>query len=219
MISIEPIILSLKLSLLTSLILIFLTAPIAWLISQSPQHRNRWVIEALVYFPLILPPAALGFYLLLLLGQNGPFASLHLAFHFSGILIGSIVYSFSFVIQPLFVAFETLPRAMFEFAKVDAVSNRQRFFFLALPLSYRSILRAFFLGFSHTMGSFGVLVILGGSIEGQTKVASIALWEKIENGQYDQAHFYALAMVASSLFILLLMRLIAPKPDKSFMGR
>ncbi len=148
-----------------------------------------------------MPPTVLGFYLLMILGKNGPFALLNLAFQFKGILIAAVIYSFPFVLQPLLVAFEKIPLSMMEFAKVDGISYWRRFFYLALPLSLKGISRAALLGFSHTMGAFGIILIIGGSIEGRTKTAAIALWEKVEMGDYGTAHIYALILMAISALV------------------
>ncbi len=197
----SPIFISLQLSFLTVLLLLFLAAPCAWWLIHLKAQKSRYIAEPILNFPLIMPPTVLGFYLLMLLGKNGPFALFNLAFQFSGILIASIIYSFPFVLQPLLVAFEKIPAVMLEFAKVDGVSYWRRFFYLALPLSFKGISRAALLGFSHTMGAFGIILIIGGSIEGRTKTASIALWEKIEMGDYLSAHIYALILIAISIVI------------------
>ncbi len=202
----SPILISLKLSFLTVFFLLFLAAPCAWWLVQLKAQKNRYIIEPILNFPLIMPPTVLGFYLLMLLGQKGPLGFLGLAFHFYGILIASILYSFPFVLQPLLVAFEKIPTVMLEFAKVDGVSYWKRFLHLALPLSLKGISRAALLGFSHTMGAFGVILIIGGSIEGRTKTASIALWEKIEMGDYHSAHIYAVILIVISAAIFLGLR-------------
>ncbi len=206
MIDLSPIFISLQLSFITIIILLCLAAPCAWWLIQLKAQKSRYIAEPILNFPLIMPPTVLGFYLLMLLGNNGPFGMLNLAFQFNGILVASVIYSFPFVLQPLLVAFEKIPIVMLEFAKVDGISYWRRFFYLALPLSFKGISRAALLGFSHTMGAFGIILIIGGSIEGRTKTASIALWEKIEMGDYLSAHIYAIILIVISIIIFFVLR-------------
>ncbi len=206
MINLTPIFISLQLSFITVALLLLLATPCAWWLVNLRAQKSRYIIEPILNFPLIMPPTVLGFYLLMLLGKSGPFAAFNLAFQFEGILIAAIIYSFPFVLQHLLVAFEKIPSAMIEFAKVDGVPYWRCFFHLALPLSLKGISRAALLGFSHTMGAFGIILIIGGSIEGRTKTAAIALWEKVEMGDYMSAHIYALILIIISAFVFLGLR-------------
>lgn len=199
----QPVILSLQISVLSTILLLILVPPCAWWLSQSQHHRRKFIIESILNLPLILPPAVLGFYLLLLFGQNGPLWFLKLAFSFHGLVIAAIIYCFPFVLQPLLVSFHALPQNMLEAAKIDGTSSLQQFLHLGLPLSRKGLVRGALLGFSHTMGAFGIMLIVGGAISGKTKVVSVTLWEKIETGDYQGAHFYALilAIISLSIFI------------------
>ncbi len=194
-----PIFLSIQISVICMLFLLLLAPICAWWLSNT-QSRIAIIVESFLNLPLILPPTVLGFYLLLLFGKNGPIWFLHLAFSFHGLVVTAIIYSFPFALQPLLVAFHSLPKDMLEAAKMDGISNKQQFLHLALPLSRRGLVRAALLGFSHSMGAFGVMLIVGGAITGKTKVVSVILWEKIETGDYRGAHFYALLLAIISLF-------------------
>ncbi len=204
----QPIILSLQISLFTTIFLLILVPPCAWWLSQSKHHKSTIIIESIVNLPLILPPAVLGFYLLLLFGQNGPLWFLKLAFSFHGLVVAAIIYCFPFALQPVLVAFHGLSQNMLEAAKIDGLSGMQRFLYLGLPLSRKGLVRAALLGFSHTMGAFGIMLIVGGAISGKTKVVSVTLWEKIEMGDYQSAHFYALILAIISLFIFILAKFL-----------
>ncbi len=202
--------LTLRLAATTTLVLLLIGTPIAWWLSRT----SAWFkapIEALVALPLVLPPTVLGFYLLVALGSRGPIgAALRalgqepLAFSFSGLVIGSVIYSLPFVVQPLQSAFESVGRRPLEVAATLGASPLDRFFTVAVPLARRAFLAAATLGFAHTMGEFGVVLMIGGNIPGKTQVLSIAIYDHVEMMQYAQAHTLAAGLLVFSFIVLLL---------------
>jgi molybdate transport system permease protein len=200
--------LTLKLAFITTLILLILGTPLAWFLAQS-RWRFKFFLEALVALPLVLPPTVLGFYLLLMLGSNGPFGSFMqaigaepLAFSFSGLVIGSVIYSIPFVVQPLQDAFSNIGRRPMEVAATLGAAPLDRFVTVALPLARQGFLTAIILGFAHTLGEFGVVLMIGGNIPGETKVLSIAIYEHVEALQYANAHLLAASLVLLSFLML-----------------
>ena len=202
--------LTLKLATLTTLILLILGTPLAWWLARS---RLRWkvLIEAVVALPLVLPPTVLGFYLLLALGPRGPIGGLvtalggnGLAFTFTGLLIGSTFYSLPFVVQPLQVAFAAIEGRQLEAAATLRAAPLDRFFSVAAPLARRGFLTAAVLGFAHTIGEFGVVLMIGGNIPGETQVLSIAIYDHVEALEYGQAHALSGGLLALSFLMLLL---------------
>ena len=200
---------TLKLALISTIILLLLGAPLAWWLARS-RWRYRFVAEAVVALPLVLPPTVLGFYLLLLLGPGGPvggaFTALGgrpLAFTFTGLVIGSVIYSLPFVVQPLQNAFSAVGRRPLEAAATLRASPMDRFFTVAVPLARPGFLTACVLGFAHTLGEFGVVLMIGGNIPGQTRVASIAIYDHVESLDYVQAHWMAGALLVLSFLLLL----------------
>ncbi len=201
--------LTLKLATVTSVILLLISTPLAWWLANT-RHRVKPLLEAIVSLPLILPPTVLGFYLLIAFTPAGAIGSTwqtligsQLAFSFSALVIGSVIYSLPFVVQPIQSAFEQLPSSLLEAAATLGSSPLDRFFSVILPLSQRSFITAFSLGFAHTIGEFGVVLMIGGNIPGETQVLSIALYDHVETLQYGQAHQLAAGLLAFSLILLM----------------
>ncbi|HAN68912.1 MAG TPA: molybdate ABC transporter permease subunit [Halieaceae bacterium] len=201
---------TLQLAAVSTVLLLLLATPLAWWLSQTAV-RGRVLVEALVTLPLVLPPTVLGFYLLLLLGPEGAVGGTlerigvgHLAFSFSGLVVGSMVYSLPFVVQPLQNAFAATGARLFDVAATLRASPLDRFLTIALPLARRGYLTAAVLAFAHTLGEFGVIIMLGGNIPGETRVASIAIYNHVESLDYGAAHALALTLVVLSLSLLTL---------------
>ncbi|MBB5016426.1 molybdate ABC transporter permease subunit [Rehaibacterium terrae] len=199
---------TLRLCLWTTVILLLLGTPLAWWLAHT-RSRFRAAVEALVALPLVLPPTVLGFYLLVALGPRGPVGGLletlggtHLAFSFSGILIGSVLYSLPFAVQPLQDGFRAIGRQPLEVAATLGAGPLDRFFTVALPLARGSVLTAATLAFAHTMGEFGVVLMIGGSIPGETQVLSIAIYDAAEALDYRRAHILSALLLALSFVIL-----------------
>jgi len=193
---------TLKLAAISTAILLMVGTPLAWWLARS-RARFKFIVEALVALPLVLPPTVLGFYLLLGLGANGPFANLSLAFTFSGLVVGSVVYSMPFVVQPLQNAFANINERQLEVAATLRATPSDRFFSIILPLARPGFLTAGVLGFAHTIGEFGVVLMIGGNIPGETQVASIAIYDHVESLEYAQAHWLSAALLFVSFVLLL----------------
>ena len=200
---------TLKLASISTLLLLVLGTPLAWWLARS-RWRFKLVIEALIALPLILPPSVLGFYLLLALGPNGPIGGVvdflggpPLAFSFSGLVIGSVFYSLPFVVQPLQNGFSSLGRRPLEVAATLGASPLDQFFSVAIPMAKSSFITAGVLGFAHTLGEFGVVLMIGGNIPGSTQVASIAIYDHVETLEYAQAHALAGCLLFLSFVMLL----------------
>lgn len=197
--------LTLKLAAVSTLILLLLCTPVAWWLART-RFRFKFVIDAIIALPLVLPPTVLGFYLLIFLGRKGPLAQLFdttLAFTFVGLVIGSVLYSLPFVIQPLQNAFLTIGERPIEVATTLRASPLDRFFSVVLPMAKHGYLTAAVLGFAHTLGEFGVVLMIGGSIPGKTQVASIAIYDHVESLEYGQAHSLSGALLLLSFVLLL----------------
>ena len=204
-----PVWISLKLASVTVVVLMLLGTPLAWWLAFT-RSRSRAVVEALVAMPLVLPPTVLGFYLLILLGPAGPIGSFWvevtgttLTFSFSGLVIASVIYSFPFAVQPLQTAFEGIGRAPLEAAATLGATPLDRFLRGASPLALRGYLSAIVLGFAHTLGEFGVVLMVGGNIPGVTKVISIAIYEQVETLNYAEAHYLSAGLLTFSFVVLL----------------
>ena len=200
---------TLKLALLTTFILLLIGTPLAWWLSRS-RWRYKFLLEAIIALPLVLPPTVLGFYLLLLLGSNGPLGGLMvalggqpLAFTFTGLVIGSVVYSMPFVIQPLQNAFSAIGQRPMEVAATLRASPLDRFFTVAIPLARPGFLTAAVLGFAHTVGEFGVVLMIGGNIPGETQVLSIAIYDHVESLEYAHAHWLSGGLLLMSFLLLI----------------
>ena len=201
--------LTLKLAGVSTLILLCLGTPLAWWLSQT-RIRGKSVVEALIALPLVLPPTVLGFYLLLALSPSGPIGSSldflglpSLAFTFSGLVLGSVIYSLPFVVQPLQTSFIAIGRRPLEVAATLGAGPLDRLLNILLPLSKIGYLTAIVLGFAHTMGEFGVVLMIGGNIPGQTQVLSIAIYNHVEALEYSQAHLLAGLLLCFSFLVLL----------------
>lgn len=203
----QAVILTTKLAGLTTLLLLVLGTPLAWWLART-RTRLSILVQALVAMPLVLPPTVLGFYLLLLLGAGGPLAALGLeplAFRFPGLVVGSLVYSLPFVVQPLSAAFRAIPEELLDAAASLRAGPLDRFFSLALPLAKDGVLTAAVLGFAHTVGEFGVVLMIGGNIPGATRVLSIALYDHVEVQEYAEAQRLAAGLLVFALAILVLL--------------
>lgn len=205
-----PLYLSAKLAFITTFVLLICATPVAFLMAFK-SFKGKFVLESLIGLPLVVPPTVLGFYLLLVMGNNGflgrfwtNLTGWPLAFTFAGLVVASVVYSFPFAVQPIKASFEKIDLRLLEMAKVLGLSDSQTFFKIALPNASNGICAAAILVFAHTMGEFGVILMVGGSIPNETKVASIAIYEYVENMQYQEAAALSLVMVIGSYLILLL---------------
>jgi molybdate transport system permease protein len=201
--------LTLELAGVSTLVLLLLGTPLAWWLARSAS-RLRFVVEALVALPLVLPPTVLGFYLLIALAPHGPFGATTealglppLAFSFSGLVIGSVFYSLPFVVQPLQEAFRAIGQRPFDVAATLRASPLDRFFTVALPLARPGFLTATVLGFAHTLGEFGVVLMIGGNIPGETQVISIAIYEHVEALDYERAHVLSAVLLVLSFVMLM----------------
>jgi len=210
MINMTPFILSFKLAALTTLILFVVALPFSWWLSQT-KAKFKPILEALTALPIVLPPSVLGFYLLVVLSPNsalgGFFEELFgvkLVFSFVGLVIASCFYSLPFMVQPLQSGFEGLNKHMIEASYLAGKNTLQTIFKVALPNIKPSLITALIITFAHTVGEFGVVLMVGGSIPSETKVASVAIYEMVEMMDYEQAHIYAAIMVLMSFFVLLL---------------
>lgn len=202
------------LALVTTLLLIIIGAPIAWWLARS-EARGKELVAALVSLPLILPPTVIGFYLLIALGPNGPggiIASLWgartLAFSFEGLVIGSVVYSLPFMVGPLRLAFEAISREVLESAATLGASPMTSFFTVAAPLARNGLIAGAILSFAHTVGEFGVVLMIGGNIPGETRVLSVAIYDAVEQLEWGDAHILAFLMVIFAFAVASLTMLI-----------
>ena len=199
---------SLQLAGLTTLILLLLGTPLAWWLARS-RWRFKFVLEALVALPLVLPPTVLGFYLLVALGPAGPVGRLlealggqALAFTFGGLVVGSVLYSLPFVVQPLQDAFAALGERPLEVAATLGASPLDRFLTVAVPLARPGFLTGAVLGFAHTLGEFGVVLMIGGNIPGRTQVLSIAIYDHVEALEYGRAHVLSAGLLVLAFVLL-----------------
>ena len=207
----QPVWLTLKLATLTTLILLLVGTPLAWWLARSRCACRDW-ISAIVALPLVLPPTVLGFYLLLMLGPQGPVGQFTqalgigtLPFTFSGLVIGSVLYSLPFVVQPVRNAFEAMGNRPMEVAATLRASPIYAFFTVALPLARPGFLTGAVLGFAHTVGEFGVVLMIGGNIPGETKVLSVAIYDHVESLEWSQAHWLAGGMLLFSFIVVVFM--------------
>ncbi len=197
-----------ELAALTTLILLIVGTPLAWGLART-RSRFKPLWAALVAMPLVLPPTVLGFYLLLLMGPQGPVGQLtqalglgRLPFSFAGLVVASVIYSLPFVVQPLQQAFEAIPERTLEAAATLRAAPLDRFFSVALPLARPGLVTAAVLGFAHTVGEFGVVLMIGGNIPDKTRVLSVALYDHVEAMEFAAAHHLAAGMVVFALLVL-----------------
>ena len=198
-----------KLASVSTIILLLIGTPIAWWLSQT-RFKFKVVFEAIIALPLVLPPTVLGFYLLITLGSNGPVGKLleslggsSIAFTFSGLVVGSVIYSIPFVVQPLQNSFSGIGSRPLEVAATLGASPLDRFFTVAVPLARSGFMTATVLGFAHTVGEFGVVLMIGGNIPGETGVLSIAIYDHVEAMEYGQAHWLSGGLLILSFIMLL----------------
>ena len=216
-----PIWLTLKLAVVTTLVLLLLGTPIAWWLARS---KARWkeAVAAIVALPLVLPPTVLGFYLLIALGPDGPggwlaglYGARTLAFTFEGLVAGSVIYSMPFVVQPIRNAFEAIGDRPLEVAATLRASAWDRFWSVAVPLARPGILTGAVLGFAHTVGEFGVVLMIGGNIPGETRVLSVAIYEYVETLQWTKAHILAAGLLTFAFLVILAVMLLEKRVGRA----
>jgi molybdate transport system permease protein len=204
----NPLWLSLTLAAVTTFVLLFLGTPLAWWLSGT-RSRAKPAIEAITALPLVLPPTVIGFYILIALGPASPIGSFWmkasgdaLTFSFSGLVIASVIYSLPFTVQPLQSAFEAIGRSPIEAAASLRAGPLDTFFSVVVPMSRRSFVAAAVLTFAHTIGEFGIVLMVGGNIPGKTKVISIAIYEQVETLNYADAHLLSAGLLLFSFVVL-----------------
>lgn len=217
----DAVVLTLELATITTLVLLVVGTPIAWWLARS---RARWkeVVGSIVALPLVLPPTVLGFYLLLILGPSSPIGQAAsavfghaLPFTFEGLVVGSVIYSLPFMVQPVRNAFEAIGDRPLEVAATLRASPMDAFLTVALPLARPGLLTGAVLAFAHTMGEFGVVLMIGGNIPGETKVLSVAIYDFVETLEWGKAHVLAAGMLGFSFLVILVMTLT----EKRMRGR
>ncbi|UZJ37208.1 MULTISPECIES: molybdate ABC transporter permease subunit [unclassified Prosthecochloris] len=206
---IQPFLLSFRLAAITTVMLFIISVPLAWKLSQT-RSRSKPFVEALVSMPIVLPPTVLGFYLLVFLSDRSPLGGfikevlgLDLVFTFEGVLVASCIYSFPFMLQPLQSGMEQVPVKLLEASYTLGKSKFNTLFHVILPNIKPSLLTGLIITFAHTVGEFGVVLMVGGSIQGETRVASIAIYELVELLDYRTAHIYSLILIAFSFIVLM----------------
>ncbi|WP_188422403.1 molybdate ABC transporter permease subunit [Oxalicibacterium solurbis] len=214
--NISAVVLTLELAALTTLILLLIGTPVAWWLART----RSWLkgpIGAFVALPLVLPPSVIGFYLLVTLGPNGPIGKLTqvlglgtLPFTFAGLVVGSVLYSMPFVVQPIQNAFEAIGERPLEAAATLRASPLDTFFSVILPLARPGYLTATVMGFAHTVGEFGVVLMIGGNIPEKTRLVSVQIYDHVEALEYAQAHWLAAGMVVFSLLVLITLYTLNP---------
>ena len=212
----SAVILTLKLATLTTLILLVVSTPLAWHLAHT---RGWWrgPVNAVVNLPFVLPPTVLGFYLLVLMGPKGPIGQLcdsigvpRLPFTFYGLLVASVIYSLPFVVQPLQNAFQTIGRGPLEAAATLRATPWDTFFSVIVPMAKSSYITAVVMGFAHTVGEFGVVMMIGGDIPDETRVLSVTIYDHVETLEFTQAHYLSAGLLAFSFVVLLLLYLFNP---------
>jgi len=218
----EPFILSFKLALTTTIILFIIALPLAWYLSQT-KSKIKPLLEALTALPIVLPPSVLGFYILYTLSLNSPIGSffdeylgIKLVFNFTGLVVASCFYSLPFMVQPLQSGFESLNKNMLEASYISGKSKFTTLFNVALPNIKPALLTAIIITFAHTVGEFGVVLMVGGSIPYETKVASVAIYEYVEVLDYANAHIYSAIMLIMSFIVLFGVYVFNAKQKKTF---
>ena len=210
----QPVRLTIELAAITTIVLLVVGTPIAWWLARSKAWWKE-AVAALIAMPLVLPPTVLGFYLLLMLGPNGPggliaglWGARTLAFTFEGLVVGSVFYSMPFVVQPIRNAFAAIGDRPLEVAATLRASPRRAFWTVAVPMARPGFLTGAVLGFAHTVGEFGVVLMIGGNIPGKTKVLSVAIYDYVETSQWREANILAAGMVVFAFAVILSMTLI-----------
>ncbi len=218
----EPFLLSFKLAGLTTLILFIISVPFAWYLSQT-SSRVKPFLESLTALPIVLPPSVLGFYILVALSQNSPIGlffedvfGVKLVFNFTGLVVASCFYSLPFMVQPLQGGFESINKNMLEASYISGKSKIETMIKVALPNIKPALMTAIIVTFAHTVGEFGVVLMVGGSIPGETKVASVAIYEMVEIMDYKSAHIYSAIMVIISFLVLLSVYIFNGRQNKKF---
>jgi molybdate transport system permease protein len=213
----QPVLLTIELAFVSTLLLLLLGTPIAWWLARSPSWWKE-IPATIVALPLVLPPTVIGFYLLIALGPNGPGGALAglwggrtLAFSFAGLVIGSVVYSMPFVVQPIRNAFEAMGDRPLEVAATLRASPLRTFWTVAVPLARPGFLTAAVLGFAHCVGEFGIVLMIGGNIPGRTRVMSVAIYDDVETAQWGRAHTLAAGMLVFAFVVILAIRLVETK--------
>ena len=221
MISWEPFFITFKLAIITSSLLFIISIPVAYWLAYS-RYKIKFIFEATVSLPLVLPPSVLGFYLLVVLGEEsvvGAFLSeyfdLHLPFTFTGLVIGSIIYSLPFMIQPMQTGFQNLPLSLKEASYTLGKSSYKTLFMVLLPNMKSSMLTGIVLSFAHTVGEFGLVLMIGGNLKG-TRVASIAIYDSVNRLDYNAAHIYSLVLLLFSFITLLIVYSFNKRGIRSF---
>lgn len=211
--------LTIKLASTTTVLLLLLGTPLAWWLART-HSKWRGPIGAVVALPLVLPPTVLGFYLLVAMGPNGLLGQLTqslglglLPFSFAGLVVGSVLYSMPFVVQPLQNAFEAIGERPLEVAATLRASPWDAFWSVAVPLARPGFISATILGFAHTVGEFGVVLMIGGNIPDKTRVISVLIYDHVEAMEYAQAHLLAGGMVVFSFLVLLALYTFNPQPS------
>ena len=222
--NLEPFIISFKLAFITTLILFFISLPLAWYLSQT-KSKAKPFLEAITALPLVLPPSVLGFYILWALSYNSPIGAffeeqfgIKLVFTFYGLVIASCFYSLPFMVQPLQSGFESLNKNMLEASYICGKSKFETLFKIALPNIKPSLITAIIVTFAHTVGEFGVVLMVGGSIPSETKVASVAIYEFVETLDYTNAHIYSAIMIIMSFLVLLSVYIFNKKKKRRSLG-
>jgi len=210
---IEPLILTIQLAAITTIVLLLIGTPIAWWLANT-RTKIKPVVEAIVALPIVLPPTVMGFYLLIFLGPQGALGSFWvsitgeaLTFSFLGLVIASVIYSFPFVVQPLQSGFENVGHGLMEAAHTLGAKPLDAFFSVAMPMAKRAYLTAFILGFAHTLGEFGVVLMIGGNIPGETRLISIAIYDHVESLEYAEAHTLSIILMVFAFVSMLAMYL------------
>ena len=218
--ALQAIWLTLRLATVTTVLLVLIGTPIAWWLAQT-QNKLKAPVSALVALPIVLPPSVLGFYLLLAMGPNGVVGKFTealglglLPFTFWGLVVASVFYSLPFMVQPLQNAFEAIGRRPLEVAANLGASPVDAFFTVAVPLALPGFITACVMSFAHTVGEFGVVLMIGGNIPGQTRVASVQIYDYVEAMEYAQAHHLSLIMLVFSFIVLMTLQIWRVQPLK-----
>ena len=216
--------LTVKLAFTVTVVLILVGSPVSWWLART-SSRLKAPLSALVALPLVLPPTVMGFYLLIAMGPDGPIGRVTslmgigtLAFSYPGLVFASVLYSLPFVVQPLQNAFESIGSRPFEVAATLGANRFQRFFFVAVPMAKPGFFTAAILGFAHTIGEFGVVLMIGGNIPGQTRVVSVQIYDHVEALAYDQAHQLAFLLILFSFTVLILVYGLQRKFSRSLLS-